>query len=335
MAVSGGCGDATMDEDGWVQALSRLTPVPAQYARPTVSRDEAARFLRCSVETLEALAGNGLPCEPGFDQFDLINLALRARPGGSIPEISLGLLLRFITQDASAWVSPMQWKFTFTGICGSGSPSGGSRSGEPTHGPGQGWVLWPPSEASDMALTPSGEGPIVAAGRQMSFSCKVLTDGLPGRIVSAEIRAIVDEILDAGYVFTRMPNVVQRDAAWMREHRIFDCVSISAELERRFIDRGVQCRTRYGWLAALAASGHAWIEVLDEDGQWKAIDLALRALAAILYPDHRAFQEFCLGSRLNRLLPTECPIDRPLVSHVCDVAVDERDYAVAVQQVGR
>lgn len=324
-----------MDDRLWLQALSRLTAVPAQYARPTVALDEAARFLRCPAVTVSALSDHGLPqYAAGFDQFDLINLALRARPGGSIPEISLGLLLRFITQDPSAWSSPMRWKFTVTGICGSGSRPNGSQPGRGIRGPDERWVLWAPSGASDMTLRPCGEGPIVVAGSEMSFSCKASTDGRPGRIRSPEINAVVREILDAGYTFTRMPNAAQRDAEWMREHRIFDCVSISAELERRFTARGLQCRTRYGWLAALAASGHAWIEVLDEDEQWKPIDLALRALAEILYPEHPVFQEFCLGSRLNRLIPTGCPIDQPLISHVCEVAVDERDYAVAVQQLG-
>lgn len=324
-----------MDDRTWLQALSRLTPVPAQYARPTVAPDEAARFLRCPTATVAALSDNGLPhYRSGFDQFDLINLALRARPGASIPEISLGLLLRFIAQDPSAWSSPMSWKFTVNGICESASRSNGSVSGQPTHTPGQRWVLWAPTEASEMTLKPSNEGPIIAAAPEVSFSCTVRTDGLPGRIQSPEIRAVVREIIDAGYTFTRMPEVVQRDAQWMREHRIFDCVSISAELERRFVARGLPCRTRYGWLAALAASGHAWIEVLDDDGSWKPIDLALRALAEILYPNHRLFQEFCLGSRLNRLIPTGCPIHQPLISHDCDVA-DASDYVVAVQQLDR
>lgn len=325
-----------MDDPVWLQALSRLTPVPSQYARPTVAPEEAARFLGCLPATVVALSDSGLPQYPsGFDQFDLINLALRARPGGSIPEISLGLLLRFITQDPCAWSSPMRWKFSVTAICGSGSGHNGSGPGHAVHTDEERWLVWAPSEASDMSPTRCSQGPIIVAGPEVSMSCKVLTDGLSGRIISPEINAVVSEIIDAGYTFTRMPNAAQRDAQWMREHRIFDCVSISAELERRFVARGLHCRTRYGWLAALAASGHAWIEVLDEDGQWKPIDLALRALAEILYPEHQAFQEFCLGSRLNRLIPTGCPIDQSLIRHVCDVTVDERDYTVAVQQLPR
>ncbi|MEE3755346.1 hypothetical protein [Mycobacterium intracellulare] len=325
-----------MDESLWLQALSRLTPVPAEHARPTVALDEAARFLRCPTETVAALSDSGLPhYASGFDQFDLINLTLRARPGSSIPEISLGLLFRFITQGPSAWLAPMQWKFNVTGICGSGSPPNGAGPGQAVHTAEERWVLWAPSDASDMTLASCSQGPINVDGPEVSFSCEVATDGGAGRIRSPEIHAVVSEIIDAGYTFTRMPNAAQRDVQWMREHRIFDCVSISAELERRFMARGLQCRTRYGWLAALAASGHAWIEVLDEDDQWKPIDLALRALAEILYPEHQAFQEFCLGSRLNRLIPTGCPIDEPLIRHVCDVAADESDYAVAVQQLGR
>lgn len=323
-----------MDDRAWLEALSRLTPVPARYARPTVTPDEAARFLRCPTATVAALSDHGLPhYQLGFDQFDLINLALRARPGSSIPEISLGLLLRFITQDPSAWSSPMSWKFTVNGICGS-ARSNGSESGQLTHTPRRRWVLWAPTEASDMTLKPSSDGSILADGADISFTCTVRTDGLPGRIESPEIRAVVRQIIDARYTFTRMPDVVQRDAQWMQDHRIFDCVSISAELERRFEARGLSCRTRYGWLGALAASGHAWIEVLDDDGYWKPIDLALRALAEILYPNHPIFQEFCLGSRLNRLIPTGCPIDQPLISHDCDIA-DDGEYVVAIQQLDR
>src|SRR6478609_1834221 len=106
------------DDDLWLRALSPLTPVPARYARPTVSPDDASRFLGCSAATVAALADNGLPQYPsGFDQFDLINVALLARLGRSIPEISLGFLLRFITQDPLTWSSTMTWKFTANGKC--------------------------------------------------------------------------------------------------------------------------------------------------------------------------------------------------------------------------
>lgn len=320
-----------MPDHLWLQAVSRLTPVPPQHARPTVALDEAALFLRCPASTVAALSSSGLPqYDAGFDQFDLINLALHARPGTSIPEISLGLLLRFVTQDASAWVAPTRWKFTANGRCGSGNGNG---AGESTGTSGERWVLWAPSDAHDLRSTPRHGGAITVAGPQISFSCATRTDGVAVRIYSPEIQAVVREILDAGYAFTRMPTAAQRDAEWMREHRVFDCVSISAELERQFVARGLQCRTRYGWLAALAASGHAWIEVLDEDNEWKVIDLALRALAQILYPKHQQFQEFCLGSRLNRLLPTGCPIDEPLIRHDCDSAADGSDYTVTVQQL--
>jgi hypothetical protein len=325
-------GEAEVADDGvWLRAVSRLTPVPTQYARPIVTPEDAIPFLGCDAATLAALTDHGLPHYPaGYDQFDLINLALNARLGTSIPEISLGSLLRFVTQDPVTWTSPMRWKFTAEASC---DPDSDDAARDRTPVAGKRWVLWAPCAAHNGTATQAGSGKVTVAGHELSFSCETATDGYSASIHSASIRAVVGEIIDAGYTFTRMPTAAQCDTAWMRGHRIFDCVSISAELERRFLARGLQCRTRYGWLAALAASGHAWIEVLDDDDQWKPIDLALRSLAQIVYPEYEEFQQFCLGSRLNRLIPTGCPIDQPLIAHVCDGVMDDNNYRVVVQQL--
>lgn len=318
------------DDGVWLQALSQLTPVPRQYACPSVAPEDAPTFLGCDAATLAALTDHGLPDYPtGYDQFDLINLALHARLGTSIPEVSLGFLLRFITDDPATWTSPMQWKFSAQGSCEANRDAARDR----TPVAGERWVLWAPEAGRNSTTPQAGNGKVTTAGPTLSFSCETATAGQPATIQSAQIRAVVDEIIDAGYTFARMPTAAQRDGSWMRGRRIFDCVSISAELERRFLARGLQCRTRYGWLAALAASGHAWIEVLDEDDQWKPIDLALRSLAQILYPEHTQFQQFCLGSRLNRLIPTGCPIDQPLITHVCDGVMDDNDHRVSIQQL--
>lgn len=318
------------DEGVWLQALSQLTPVPRQYASPSVAPEDAPTFLGCDAATLAALTDHGLPDYPsGYDQFDLINLALHARLGTSIPEVSLGFLLRFITDDPATWTLPMRWKFSAQGSCEADRDAGGDR----TPVAGERWVLWAPEAGHNSTAPQAGNGKVTVAGPTLSFSCETATAGEAAAIQSAQIRAVIDEIIGAGYTFARMPTAAQRDGAWMRGRRIFDCVSISAELERRFLARGLQCRTRYGWLAALAASGHAWIEVLDEDDQWKPIDLALRSLAQILYPEHTQFQQFCLGSRLNRLIPTGCPIDQSLITHVCDGVRDDNDYRVSIQQL--
>lgn len=320
------------DDDVLLQALSQLTPVPRQYACPSVAPEDVPTFLGCDTATLEILTDHGLPHYPsGYDQFDLINLALHARRGTSIPEISLGFLLRFIADDPATWTSSMRWKFSAQGACDPHSDD--TAAGDRTPVAGERWVVWAPEAGHNSTAPRAAGGKVTVAGAALSFSCDTATDGQSATIESAQIAAVVDEIIDAGYTFTRMPTAAQRDAAWMRGRRIFDCVSISAELERRFLAGGLQCRTRYGWLAALAASGHAWIEVLDDDDQWKPIDLALRSLAQILYPEHTQFQEFCLGSRLNRLIPTGCPIDRSLITHVCEHAVGDNDYRVSVQQL--
>ncbi|CQD01990.1 hypothetical protein BN000_00043 [Mycobacterium europaeum] len=332
-ATSPDSNEAGVADDGvWLQALSELTPVPRQYACPSVASADATTFLGCDAATLAALTDHGLPAYPsGYDQFDLINLALHARLGTSIPEISLGFLLRFITDDPATWTTSMRWKFSAQGSCAPHSDETAARDRTPVAG--ERWVVWAPEAGHNNTAPQAANGKATVVGPTLAFSCETATAGRAAVIHSAQIRAVVDEIIDAGYTFARMPTAAQRDAAWMRGRRIFDCVSISAELEHRFLARGLQCRTRYGWLAALAASGHAWIEVLDNDDQWKPIDLALRSLAQILYPEHTQFQQFCLGSRLNRLIPTGCPIDQSLITHVCDGVMDDDGYRVSIQQL--
>jgi hypothetical protein len=137
------------------------------------------------------------------------------------------------------------------------------------------------------------------------------------QIVSPTVRSIVDAYLAEEHRFVRMPTTLQRDLEWMSEHGLFDCLSASLDLQRRCARQGVEAHVRQGWLAGPIVSQHAWLEILDEDGERKMIDVAFRALASLLYPACEEFRAFCLGSRLNRLLATDSPEAETIIDHAC------------------
>lgn len=156
--------EAGVANDGvWLQALSELTPVPRQYACPSVASADATTFLGCDAATLAALTDHGLPAYPsGYDQFDLINLALHARLGTSIPEVSLGFLLRFITDDPATWTTSMRWKFSAQGSCAPHSDDTAARDRTPVAG--ERWVVWAPEVGHNNTAPQAANGKVTVVG---------------------------------------------------------------------------------------------------------------------------------------------------------------------------
>lgn len=329
MQASKGPVSATDGTGQWTQLLQDLVLVPQQYAASAIAYHNAATFLGCDQDAVEALVAAGLPrYAEGFDRFDLLNIALAARTGRSLPEIGLKHVLKFVrTGSPREWSSATTWLVRVDATCS-------ARADEDSQNDER-WLVWEPSAQDPIDTRRVRPSPIAVWGRTARLSWELSTEGSHSTIRSSNICEIVDSYLDYGLRFARMPNRVQVDSNWMQSHGIFDCLSCSTDLSNQFRKAKIQSRVRQGWLAARVASPHAWIEVVDADGEWKTIDLALRALAEILFPASTAFSAYCLGSRLNRLVATSCPPNEELVEHVCSSGETMHQFDVSIQSLAR
>jgi hypothetical protein len=135
------------------------------------------------------------------------------------------------------------------------------------------------------------------------------------------VAALFDEVVAAlaGGVprFQWLPSGLRRDpdAAW--RHGVADCVACALRLERELARLGFEARTALGHVLGLVPSEHAWVEVRDADGAWKALDPVLAALGGREPGTDPEFAAFCLGSVCNRLLPWDRTAAEPLAVHAC------------------
>ncbi|MEZ0066808.1 hypothetical protein ABIA32_002821 [Streptacidiphilus sp. MAP12-20] len=62
---------------------------------------------------------------------------------------------------------------------------------------------------------------------------------------------------------------------------------------------------------------HACVEVEDEDGGLRTVDIAKAQLAARLSADTGAFQDLCLGSVYNKVIPSTAAGQASFGAHAC------------------
>lgn len=296
----------------WLTSLQALVPVPASHARPAVPADDARAMLRCSAVTWDALVAEGLPAHSTdagerYDEHDLFNLALHSGSGTSLPELAVRFAFGFLRQPPSSWCAPRVWRMRVEVTCPA-TPCGAD--GE--------WALWSPLDPDAAATPPRVPERHAGTGGRLTVDRMVSTVGGLETLRSPRLAALIDGVLALDLRYARMPAALQADPDWMIDRGLVDCVTGSCHLERLATAAGFAARTRSGWLAAPAVSEHAWAEVLDDDGRWKCLDLAYRALSATFsLAGCDAFRQFCIGSRLNRLVPTACPAGDPLATHRC------------------
>lgn len=309
---------------GWLTALDRLFTIPGDHRNEIVDRAGALDMLRCGDDVLDALITAGLPCggtlgAERFDRYDLFNLALASGSGMSVPERSIEFALRWMNSKPGSWFEPLDWRFSVELEC----PRAGGCGADPW------WRLGRPmpeecgGEILEMEVTPCddvGEGPwITSTGPEgLAVSGRLRTRGRPGRLRSAALREIVEEFMGHGRRWARMPEALQCEAERVLAHGVAPCISASLHLERRFRAAGFEALTRRGWILGMLDLAHAWVEVTDEDGVTKPVDPIFVLLSGYARAPHPDFAETCVGSRLNRLLPTRLPAGSLLAYHGCD-----------------
>ncbi|MEV7595680.1 hypothetical protein AB0O42_36020, partial [Streptomyces sp. NPDC089922] len=76
-----------------------------------------------------------------------------------------------------------------------------------------------------------------------------------------------------------------------------------------------------GWFCGVLGGAldlpHACVEVEDDDGALRTVDIAKAQLAARLSPDTGDFQELCLGSIYNKVIPSTASGNASFGYHEC------------------
>jgi hypothetical protein len=306
----------------WLDALGRLVPVPARHANAIVPLEVASAFLGCSQETWALLQREGFPVDGGkVERIDLVNLALASGIGASIAEVALRRAMSFVDTPRATWSAPRRWRVKLRGSW---------REGVSPHDRRSRWIAWRPLPwPEDHAAAPASDE---SAEAELVRSHVVDVAGQDTQLTPAA-RAVVDDFFAGPQRYARMPLEAQLDTEWMLARGIYDCLSGSLELQRRFAHLGMHARVRKGWFAGVIESDHIWLELVDVDGDCKSIDLSFHALARILYRESGGFQNFCIGSRMNRLLGTDCPYDQPLIGHTRESSPEELRAQVTITDV--
>ncbi|WP_223199543.1 hypothetical protein [Solihabitans fulvus] len=308
---------------GWLAALARLFVIPAGYRDENVDRVGALDMLRCGPAVLDALIRDGLPCsgEPGaerFDRYDLFNLALYSGSNSSVPERAIQFALRWMGKAPETWLNPMAWQVGIELAC----PEQHGCGDAPT------WSMARPTPEAfggrtielrtDPAGATIGREDVTAQGSPaFGLTVDLETRGERRQLRAPALREIVDEFMTGDWRWARMPEELQARPDLVLPHGVAPCISVSLRLAERCAAAGFQARTRRGWILGMLDLAHAWLEVVDEDGQLKVVDPIFAMLSDHAVDPHPDFRAVCLGSRVNRLLPSEHSADNPLAQHTC------------------
>jgi hypothetical protein len=308
----------------WRTALGLLYAVPDPHRQATIDRREALEILHCDPDTLTALVEAGLPADgdgrgegPLFDRHDLINLALNTGTGQTGPERALRYALRWMNEDPRSWQNPLDWTFDIELSCP--DPEGCTAAGQWTHarlmpersgGAITEWTAEPAERTDGDQLLFTGPGPVRLAGRMR-------TVGRLMELKSPQLRSITQDFVDAGYRWARLPKGVQADYRTVMANGYAPCVTASMFLAEQYRAAGYQAVTRSGWILGMLDLGHAWVEVIDDDGEEKAVDAVFHLLARLTGAYHPDLPSAAIGSRINRILPAGADAGRPLAEHAC------------------
>lgn len=318
-------------------ALERITLIPAAHRAFDTPAAEATTMLRCSPEALRELAAAGLPSdtatgEQRFCRYDVFNLALYSGSGATLPELGFEFAFRFTRNRPDTWVAAKPWRLVLSMDCPDGRCAGART-----------WTLSRPVPelfGGDSGRWSSPDGPVTLTGSAIRLPSRdaparvegeVTTAGIEGRIASAPLRGLFDDFLNGGLRWQLLPASWQRDPDDVLAHGVVNCIAASLYLERRARELGHPARGRRGWLVGLMDLDHAWLEVQDDDGATKPVDVVLALLTRLLSGDRERFVDFCMGSSLNRVLPAVGRAEAPLAVHTCDAATRPARLASAIR----
>lgn len=297
----------------WTQVAERVTFVPHQHASLTIDSNQAMDMLRCTYDDLGALITAGLPhaTTPDavlFDPCDLYNLGTYSNAGNTQPELAFKMLFRFMTAAPASLTTRREWSFHSTATCQ------GCTDRDSDHE----WSIAAP--ATERFGGSSADVELTTNHASASLKAVVTNGGRTTPIVSDTVRRITAEFLDSGLRWQMLPAPMQIEFEAVHRLGVTNCISASLALAHSIQSVGYSAVARRGWfcgvLGGIMDLPHAWVEVIDDDGVTKAIDVAT-ALLSLKVPHSQQFRDLCLGTPFNRVIASNTAADRPLATHAC------------------
>ncbi|WP_431947433.1 hypothetical protein [Micromonospora marina] len=317
----------------WSAVLSRVVLVDDANRQPAVPAAEARAMLRLAPDELDRLTAAGLPGagsgeDRRYDFRDLYNIGIYTGNGKSRPEQAMKVMMRFASRPVEELLSRRRWTIRITGSCAAcrdGDATGTWQVQVPVASPAGGRGL-------SWRVRTRSEGP---AEQQPDLLVEgtVETAGVLHRIVSPAIRAVIDEFLGQAPRWHLLTQKQWADAERFHRLGVTDCVIANLYLADRLRAIGVEARTRCGWMTGIVDVSHGWLEVRDEDGILKAVDVILPALARLLNPCSEPYLSMPLGSLINRVIPADCAADQALVVHKHGIETVDCDLLTEVRPV--
>lgn len=315
----------------WRGALEGLVPVPAGRHERLLTLAEARATLGCTEDVLAGLIEHGLPVaevaagEPRLDQHDVINVGLYSGTGRSMPELAQRALLRFAAGDPAGWAAPGRWSIAVEHRCAAAGAPGPEHAGpwtlaEPDPGRWGGVIeAWEAREG--VRLPAQHGGPALPSPDHATVTGRVFLVGRTARVsaraVADAFHALVHGIRRGSPRFQWLPAALRADPDAGARLGVIDCGSGSLLLARELRRLGFQAHAREGHVLGLVPTQHAWVEVLDGDGAWKALDPIFCAIAGRVPSSRPEFEEFCLGSFGSWVLPWAVEVGAPIAVHHC------------------
>ncbi|MGW8328579.1 hypothetical protein ACWGLE_11825 [Streptomyces sp. NPDC055897] len=227
--------------------------------------------------------------------------------GNTQPELAFRMLFRFAGRPVGDLLREKSWDFKVALEC--------------TECEGEApWRFAAPDADRFGGRVIGGTAPQASAS-SAHYEATVTTLGAHTPLVSTELRRLTRDYLDSGYRWQMIPVAMQADYGLVHALGVTSCIAASLLLAERFRSAGYRAEAKRGWFCGVLGGAldlpHASVEVVDDDGALKTVDIAKAQLAARLSPDTRDFQELCLGSVYNKVIPSTASGNAPFGYHEC------------------
>jgi hypothetical protein len=286
--------------------------IPAEYSSKVQPESVAQEMLCCGSAEIDRLVDAGLPFESRsgvrhFDANDLYNLGMYSNSSRTQPELAFRLLFRFASRPVDDLLRSRSWDFRVRlecVDCAGVAP----------------WRLEEPDVVRFGGRVAGMTAPTASSG-SAEYAATVITTGARTPVVSPVLRRLTREYMDTGYRWQMIPVSMQADYELVHALGATSCIAASLLLAERFRAAGYRAEAKRGWFCGVLGGAldlpHACVEVEDDDGAVRTVDIAKAQLAARLSPDTGEFQDLCLGSIYNKVIPSTASGNAPFGSHEC------------------
>lgn len=297
-------------------ALSNHFSIPAEHSDGSVSWEVAKQLLTCDDDTLATLVEEGLRTVGDsrvqrFDRRDVFNLALHCGTGSTPPERAFAYALRWMSSSTNELLQPRSWSFKLEV-----TPA---EVGDGIHADNLGAFLPTPEVYGGRLRALEVEGgyktnraTVVGPGPIIQISGTACIAGLFTSIRSQKLRDIYSNFLESRLRWIQLPAEIEGEVDLLVEHGVSNCVTASLYVERMCRQEGFDARTRRGWVLGMLDLVHAWVEVIDDDGDVKIIDPIFGLFSRMLPDPNPTLNDASLSTRTNRLLPTNAAAAQPI-----------------------